>query len=173
MLTHIAQTTPIIIPISSKFSMNPFRIIRLIWSRAKPEVIVQFRRNRHRFKIVKTTPIKLPVISGYSADSNFKRPTQNPAIDKLFKRFHSSSQTIKLIFEPKPCIQPEYPSIVLNSFYHFYSFTNSSCHWFLTPDVFTRFCSRPCYYPMPVRRSCNMNYIYIRPGNKFTEIVIA
>ena len=44
-LTHIGQTTTIIIPISAERLVNTMRVIRFVRSRAEPHVIVQLCRN--------------------------------------------------------------------------------------------------------------------------------
>src|SRR5664280_616770 len=113
-LTHIAQATSIIIPIASEFCMYSLRVIRLVWCRTKPEVVIQLRRDRHWLKIIKTAPVEFPVVTCYAADCYFKRPSKHPAIDKFLQRFHGCSQTIELVLKPEPGIQPEHPAIFLN-----------------------------------------------------------
>ena len=74
-LTHIAQATAIIIPVTTESLMHTVRVIGFIRSRAEPHIIIQLRRNRLRLQVFLSYPIELPVETCMLADRDLQRPT--------------------------------------------------------------------------------------------------
>ncbi len=164
MLSHVAKTSAVVIPVTAELGMDPFRVIRFVWSRAEPEIIVQFRRNRFRLQVVQSAPVEFPVEAGDAAYGNLQRPSQNTAVDKFFKRFHRGVQSIKLILESEPGVKAKHSSRLINSLNNFYTFTDGSCHWLLTPYILSCFRCHLCHYTVPVRGCRNMYNIDVGPG---------
>ncbi len=140
MLSHITQSSSVVIPVTSEFGVHPFRIVWFEWSRAEPEIIIQLFRNRHWLKLVETAPVEFPVETGYAAYRNLKWPSQDAAINYFLQRLHRCLHSIKLITEPEPGIQPEHTSRSPDRLDNFYSFTDSPGHWFFTPYILSGLC---------------------------------
>src|SRR5690554_3274663 len=74
-LTHITQATTVIIPVSTEGLMHAVCVVRFVWCRPEPHVIVQLLRNRLWFQMRFPNPVELPVESGMLADGYLQGPT--------------------------------------------------------------------------------------------------
>src|SRR5579863_10319713 len=107
MLTHIAQTTAVIVPISTEGLMYPVRMIRFVWRRTEPGFIIQFWWNLHHRQVGFAYPVKFPVEAGMPANGHRQRPAQQSAFHQFLDRLYGGTHPIKIISEAEPGIQPE------------------------------------------------------------------
>src|SRR5690625_5003395 len=95
-LTHIAQSTSVIIPVSPEVRMNPIFCVWFILLRAQPHSIILFFRYRLWASIGFSTPGMLPVNYGRTADRHFERPAKHPILHQFFNRLYRYTHSVKL-----------------------------------------------------------------------------
>ena len=171
-LAHIAQTTAVVIPITTESGMYTMRVVWLVRSRAQPHVIIQFGRNRFRSQVFLAYPEELPSKAGSTGDSHLQWPAQQTAIHQFLQRLDGSTQAIEIVLETEPGIQTENAVVLFHRFHHTLPFANGTGHRLFTPDVLAGLGRFDCHDSMPMRRSGDMNDVYIRVLNQITEIVV-
>src|SRR5574344_1778392 len=171
-LTHIATSTSIIIPIPTECLVHSMRVVRLLRSRPQPHIVVKLCRHRHWIKMLLTYPVKLPVKSCMLGDCNFQRPTEQATLHQFFEREYGSAETIKIISKTEPRIEAENSVVALHSLHYSFPFTDSTGHRLFTPYIFSCLGCRNAHKSMPVRRSCNMHNIDVRVVDKIHPVGI-
>ena len=136
-LSHVAQSTGLIVPIATEALVNPVGMVRLDRGWSKPEIIIQLLRNRLRLKIFPASPIELPGKSGGSGNPYGKGPSEKSAVDELLQGLNCGAETIEGVLETEPCVQTEDAAILVDSLNNFLTLTDSPCHRFLAENVFS------------------------------------
>src|SRR5687768_4904024 len=172
-LPHIAKSTAIIVPVSAEVRMYPVRIIRFVLRGPKPHIVIEIFWNFHRLEVRLADPVKLPVKTGYSTDSHFKRPSEHSTFDNFLDRLHGCTHAIEVVMKPEPRVEPEHTTILFHRFNYTLALADSTGHWFFTPDILSCLCSHHGHDPMPVRRRRDVHYINIRLGDQLAEIRIS
>ena len=171
-LAHITEPAAVVVPVSTESLVDTVRVVRLVRSRAEPEIIVQTGRDRLRDQVLLPCPVELPCKTCRSGNADRKRPSQQTAVDQFFQRLHCRPETIESILEPEPCIQAENPSVPLHGLHHPLAFPDGAGHRLLAEDVLSCPGGFHSHNPMPVRRCGYVHYIHIRIMYKVAEIMI-
>ena len=151
-LTHIRQTTTIVIPISAESLVCTMYIIGFVGSRTQPHIIVKFLGNRLLSKVILTHPEELPGETCGTRYGNLQRPTQFTTLYQFLQRLHRCCQTIEGICKAEPSVQSQYASITLHSFCHSLTLAYGTCHRFLQPDILSCTSCLHSHNGMPMRR---------------------
>ncbi|MPN42473.1 hypothetical protein SDC9_190030 [bioreactor metagenome] len=84
MLSHISQSSAIVIPVSAEGAMYPVCVVWLVRCRPQPHVIIQLFGDGLWFQVSLTHPEEFPVEPGVLADGHLQWPAQHAAVDQFF-----------------------------------------------------------------------------------------
>ena len=147
-LSHVAQSAAVIVPVSTEGLVGAVHIVRLVGCRAQPQVIVKFFGNGLYLKVLLTCPEEFPGEAGGSADAYLERPAQQSAVHQFLQWLDLGAQSIECVLESEPGIQTE--DAALDCFLHPSAFAYGGCHGLLAQDVLTSIGSLYGHDAMPV-----------------------
>ena len=152
--------------------MRTVNIVRFIWSRTKPHVIVKLSWYPFRNKIFLTYPKEFPSKTVGTGNCHFERPSEHTTVDKFFQRFDRCAEAIEIIGKAEPCIQSKNTVIAFYGFTQTLSFADSAGHGFLTPHILTGISGIYSHLCMPVRRRGHVHHVDICISDQIAVIMI-
>ena len=171
-LTHIAKTTSVVVPVSAEGLVSTVNVVGLEGCGAQPEVVVEVLGHLLNLEVFLTHPEELPGKAGCTRDANLQGPTQLAAVNQLLQGLNIGSQSVECILEAEPCVQTEDTAVTLYGFFNALTFADGTGHGLFAEDVLSCIGSLNRHDTVPVGRSGNVNDIHIGIVNQFTEVVV-
>ncbi len=150
------------------------RMIRFVWCRAEPEIIVQLRGNPLRCQVCLPRPVEFPLESRRRAYRHGQRPAEKSALSDFLEVSGGPAAPVEHVFaETKPGVDTKHPPVHSHRFNDLFSFGDGPRHRLFAPDVLAGLCSSNRNKRVPVRRRGYVDDVDVTSLEKFAEILVA
>ena len=171
MLTHVAQTALVEIPITAEGTVAAVRVIRDERRRAAVHVPVKMRGNRLGLKIRLTGPkIHLPSDTADGRETDGQWAAEDTTGDDALDLASRADAIVVRTVETEPGVHAEGDAGLLDNAAQGDAFANRACQGLLTPDGLTATGGHGRDDAVPVRWRTDVDNVGIREGDDFTEI---